>query len=220
MRGGGRKGTLSLYQSLVSSVTGLADLLDFAPLFKAFGNNKFAQISYILRQFLWRCQNLYFFLWNHFWATFIDIWRFFSSHTACNDVEGEKEREGDMELVDWDRGIKWEIFQRWYNCESFYNLAANNKKINSSNDATVATHHWLQNSICKMNRWLIIKPSAASSTEYLSYLCVGTVVFTIVRLWVRVSTPLRAALSVKTKRTNNDNNRSILWYFIATNMAF
>ena len=35
-----------------SSVTRLGDLLDFVQLFKAFGNNYFAQISYILRQFL------------------------------------------------------------------------------------------------------------------------------------------------------------------------
>ena len=28
------------------------------------------------------CQSHSFFLWNHFWATFIDIWRFFSGHTA------------------------------------------------------------------------------------------------------------------------------------------
>ena len=32
-----------------SSVTRLGDLLDFGQLFKAFGNNKFAQISHILR---------------------------------------------------------------------------------------------------------------------------------------------------------------------------
>ena len=30
----------------------MGDLLDFGQLFKAFGNNEFAQISYILRQFL------------------------------------------------------------------------------------------------------------------------------------------------------------------------
>ena len=35
-----------------TSVTRLGDLLDFGPIFKAFGNNLFAQISYILRQFL------------------------------------------------------------------------------------------------------------------------------------------------------------------------
>ena len=33
------------------SVIRLGDLLDFGPLFKAFGNNSFAQISHILRQF-------------------------------------------------------------------------------------------------------------------------------------------------------------------------
>ena len=42
--------------SLPSSVTRLGDVLDFGQVFKAFGNNKFAQISHILRQFLERCQ--------------------------------------------------------------------------------------------------------------------------------------------------------------------
>ena len=36
----------------LSSVTRYGDFLDFGPLFKAFGNNYFAQISHILRQFL------------------------------------------------------------------------------------------------------------------------------------------------------------------------
>ena len=37
---------------IVTSVTRLGDFLDFGPHFKAFGNNKFAQISHNLRQFL------------------------------------------------------------------------------------------------------------------------------------------------------------------------
>ena len=37
---------------LINSVTRLGDLLDFGQVFKAFGNNQFAQISHILRQFL------------------------------------------------------------------------------------------------------------------------------------------------------------------------
>ena len=37
---------------LVTSATILGDFLHFGQLFKAFGNNKFVQISYILRQFL------------------------------------------------------------------------------------------------------------------------------------------------------------------------
>ena len=41
-----------------TSVTRLADLLDFWATFQNHGYNLFAQISYILRQFLWRCQNL------------------------------------------------------------------------------------------------------------------------------------------------------------------
>ena len=39
----------------ITSVTILDDLLNFGQLFKAFGNNKFAQISHILRQFLSMC---------------------------------------------------------------------------------------------------------------------------------------------------------------------
>ena len=39
---------------------------------------------YILRHFLQMCQNLSSLYWNLFWATFIDIWRFFSGHTACH----------------------------------------------------------------------------------------------------------------------------------------
>ena len=35
-----------------SSVTRLGNFLDFGQIIKAFGNNKFAQISHILRQFL------------------------------------------------------------------------------------------------------------------------------------------------------------------------
>ena len=37
---------------MMSSVTRSGDLLDFGQLLKAFGNNLFAQISHILRQFL------------------------------------------------------------------------------------------------------------------------------------------------------------------------
>ena len=62
---------------LLSSVTRVGDLLDFGQLFEAFGNNYFAQNSHILRQFLKRCQNLSYFSWIHFWATFMDIWQFF-----------------------------------------------------------------------------------------------------------------------------------------------
>ena len=36
----------------VASVTRLGDFLHFGQRFKAFGNNKFAQISCILRQFM------------------------------------------------------------------------------------------------------------------------------------------------------------------------
>ena len=52
-------------------------LLDFGQFFKAVGNNQFAQISHILRQF---CEGIKIY---HFLATFIDICRFFSGHTGC-----------------------------------------------------------------------------------------------------------------------------------------
>ena len=43
---------------VVYSVTRLGDSLNFAQVFKPFGNNYFAQISHILRQILKMCQNL------------------------------------------------------------------------------------------------------------------------------------------------------------------
>ena len=43
---------VGVFANIEISVTRLGNLLDFGQLFKAFGNNKFAQISYILRQFL------------------------------------------------------------------------------------------------------------------------------------------------------------------------
>ena len=51
---GGSDSYLALIVILLhlSSVTRLGNLLDFGQSFKAFGNNYFAQISYILRQFL------------------------------------------------------------------------------------------------------------------------------------------------------------------------
>ena len=44
-----------------SSVTRLGDFFTFGQLFKAFGKNYFAQISYIVRQFLLSSENLSFF---------------------------------------------------------------------------------------------------------------------------------------------------------------
>ena len=43
---------LSTNKLLLGSVTRLGDLLNFGQLFKLFGNNLFAQISHILKQFL------------------------------------------------------------------------------------------------------------------------------------------------------------------------
>ena len=58
-----------------TSVIRLGDFMHFGQLFKACWYNYFAQIANIFRQFLYRCQNLSFFYWNHFWVTFIDIWQ-------------------------------------------------------------------------------------------------------------------------------------------------
>ena len=59
-----------------TSVTRLGDLLDLKQLFKAFGNNN-------LQHFCIGVKIYHFFEWNHFWATFIGIWRLFSGHTAA-----------------------------------------------------------------------------------------------------------------------------------------
>ena len=67
---------------LPSSVTRLSDLLHFGQLFKACGNTYFAQIAHNLGNFCKGVKNLSFFLWNHFWANFIDIWRLFTGHTG------------------------------------------------------------------------------------------------------------------------------------------
>ena len=44
--------SIYLYLSLSLSVTRFGDLLDFGQLFKVCGNKEFAQIFYIIRQFL------------------------------------------------------------------------------------------------------------------------------------------------------------------------
>ena len=60
------------------SVTRLDNLLHFGQLFKACGKNYFAQIAHISGNF---SKGVKKFLWNNFWATFIDIWRLFTGHT-------------------------------------------------------------------------------------------------------------------------------------------
>ena len=64
------------------SVTRLDNLLHFGQLFKACGNNYFAQIAHILGNIVKLLKN-FIFLVKLFWATFIDIWRFF-----CHTVRG------------------------------------------------------------------------------------------------------------------------------------
>ena len=58
-------------------MTRFGDLLDFGQVFKAFGNNKFAQISHILWQFLYRCQNL-----PTVHASYLDMWLINRRRTA------------------------------------------------------------------------------------------------------------------------------------------
>ena len=72
------------HSKLLISVTRLGDLLHSGQLFKASDNNCFAQIAHILGIF---CNGVKIFHFSGgiiFWATFIDIWRFFTDHTAFN----------------------------------------------------------------------------------------------------------------------------------------
>ena len=64
------------------SVTRFGDLLDFGQLFKAFSNNSFAQISHILRQYLYRCKKPLIFLVKSFLGNFYRLWQLFTCHTA------------------------------------------------------------------------------------------------------------------------------------------
>ena len=66
---------------IIVSVTRLGDLLDFGQLFKTLWQQLFAQISHILRQFCKGVKIYHFSTDIIYWATFIDIWQFFSGHT-------------------------------------------------------------------------------------------------------------------------------------------
>ena len=69
------------------SVTRLVDLLYFWQLFKAFDNNYFTQIAHILGNF-WKGGKIFHFSTEIIhWATFIDIWRFFTGHTGQGSTE-------------------------------------------------------------------------------------------------------------------------------------
>ena len=67
-----------------TSVTRLGDLLHFGQLFQASGNNCFTQIAHIFRQFGKGGKIFHFSTEIIYWATFIDIWRLFTSHTALH----------------------------------------------------------------------------------------------------------------------------------------
>ena len=64
------------------SVTRLGDLLFFGQLFKAHGNNYFAQIAHILDNFCKVVGIFHFAIEINFWATFIDNRWFFIGHTV------------------------------------------------------------------------------------------------------------------------------------------
>ena len=69
----------------LASVTRLGNLLHFGQLFKAYGNNYFAQIAHILGNF-WRCQNISVFKCDHFWATFYRHLATFYNWSRCHCV--------------------------------------------------------------------------------------------------------------------------------------
>ena len=60
----------ALRLDIANNVTRLVNLLDFGQLFKAFGHNYFAQISYILRQFLEKVSKSLIFLVKSFFGKF------------------------------------------------------------------------------------------------------------------------------------------------------
>ena len=64
--------------SVEDSVTRFGNLLDFGQVFKAFGNNKFAQISHKFSSFLVKSflgnfyRHLAIFIWSHWWKEAIN----------------------------------------------------------------------------------------------------------------------------------------------------
>ena len=56
---------------------------------KPFDNNYFPKLPRLLGIFCKGVKIIYF-LWNHIWATFIDIWQFLSGHTARNALQRQK----------------------------------------------------------------------------------------------------------------------------------
>ena len=64
-------------------MTRLGDLMHFGQLFKACGNNYFFQIAFIIiKKIVKAAKSLIFQVKSFLWATFIDIWRLFTGHTA------------------------------------------------------------------------------------------------------------------------------------------
>ena len=70
-----------------SSVTRLGDLLDFGQLFKAYGNNLFAQISQILRQFFAKVSKALIFLVKSFLGNFYRHLALYSSKAELFQVK-------------------------------------------------------------------------------------------------------------------------------------
>ena len=71
-----------LCKLMTNSVTRLGNFLDFGQLFKAFGHNLFPKSTFLC-SFIKVSKSLIF-LVKSFWATFIDIWWFFTGHTGSN----------------------------------------------------------------------------------------------------------------------------------------
>ena len=67
---------------VVIRVTRLGDILDFGEVFKAFGNNYFAQISHILRHFVNVSKSVIFLILS-FLGKFYRHLAIFSGHAGC-----------------------------------------------------------------------------------------------------------------------------------------
>ena len=65
-----------------TSVTRLGELLHFGQLFKASGNNYFAQFAYILGNFLVKVSKSLIFLVKSFLGNFLDILQLYAGHNA------------------------------------------------------------------------------------------------------------------------------------------
>ena len=80
-------------------MTRLGNLLHFGQLFKAFGNNNFAQIATFLGKLL-KVSKSYIFLVKSVFGNFIDIWQPFTGHTEQHTLFKIVDIEG-VNFQDW-----------------------------------------------------------------------------------------------------------------------